>query len=198
MWQFGRLSKIQSHLPLFAYPEVSHVSTGFSLFELLYMDGQCEDLWMFCPMCGRKFPPVVIKVVFPIGISGSHMHTVVRKVVFPIGIFTYAYTNAYCQWGKNYLKCQNWCIKCTCLHEQKPNMFESHTNWNSFYCPNLCRYTKNNYACSLANVDWSAFPECFLPITRKSTTGEMAPKEGSNLVVGTWYGSHCQFTSVSQ
>ena len=24
----------------------------------------------------------------------------------------------------------------------------------------------------------------------KSTTGEMAPKEGSRLVVGTWYGSH--------
>ena len=30
----------------------------------------------------------------------------------------------------------------------------------------------------------------------KSTTGEMAPKEGSNLAVGTWYGSHCWCTSV--
>ena len=29
----------------------------------------------------------------------------------------------------------------------------------------------------------------------KSTTGEMAPKEGSRFAVGTWYGSHCQCTS---
>ena len=41
--------------------------------------------------------------------------------------------------------------------------------------------TLNNYAGSLpplANVDWSAFPECFCRPC-KSTTGEMAPKEGS-------------------
>ena len=30
----------------------------------------------------------------------------------------------------------------------------------------------------------------------KPTTGEMVPKEGSKLAVGTWYGSHCQCTSV--
>ena len=30
----------------------------------------------------------------------------------------------------------------------------------------------------------------------KSTTGEMAPKEGTKLAVGTWYGSHCQCTSL--
>ena len=30
----------------------------------------------------------------------------------------------------------------------------------------------------------------------KSMIGEMAPKEGSNLAVGTWYGSHCQCVSV--
>ena len=58
--------------------------------------------------------------------------------------------------------------------------------------------TLNNYTCSLpplAKVDWSAFPECFFrPCI--SMTGEMVPKEGSNLAVGTWYGSHCQCTSV--
>ena len=45
--------------------------------------------------------------------------------------------------------------------------------------------TLNNYACSLpplANVDWSAFPECFCRPC-KSTTGEMVPKEGSKLAV---------------
>ena len=30
----------------------------------------------------------------------------------------------------------------------------------------------------------------------KSTTGEMASKEGSKLAVGTRYGSHCRCTSV--
>ena len=44
--------------------------------------------------------------------------------------------------------------------------------------------TLNNYACTLpplANINWSAFSECFLP---KSTTGKMTPKEDSNLAVG--------------
>ena len=45
--------------------------------------------------------------------------------------------------------------------------------------------TLNNYACSLpplANVNWSASPVYFRPC--KSTTGEMASMEGSNLAVG--------------
>ena len=56
----------------------------------------------------------------------------------------------------------------------------------------------NNYACSpppLANVDWSASLNGFCR-PYKSTTGEMVPKEGSRLTEGTWYGSHCQCTSV--
>ena len=47
--------------------------------------------------------------------------------------------------------------------------------------------TLNNYACSmppLANVNWSAFPECFLP-TMKFMAGEMVAMEGSNLAGGT-------------
>ena len=46
--------------------------------------------------------------------------------------------------------------------------------------------TLNNYAYSLpplANVNWSASPEC-LSQPRKSTTGEMVPMEGSNLQWG--------------
>ena len=31
---------------------------------------------------------------------------------------------------------------------------------------------------------------------RKSTTGEMVPKESSNTAVVIWYGSHCQCTSI--
>ena len=45
--------------------------------------------------------------------------------------------------------------------------------------------TLNNYACSLpllANVDWSAFPECFFRPC-KSSTGEMALMEGSIIAV---------------
>ena len=44
---------------------------------------------------------------------------------------------------------------------------------------------QNNYACSLlslANVNWSAFQSAFCRPC-KSMTGEMAPKEGSNLAV---------------
>ena len=44
----------------------------------------------------------------------------------------------------------------------------------------------NNFACSLpplANVNWSAFPECFFRPC-ESTTGEMAPIEASDLAVG--------------
>ena len=47
--------------------------------------------------------------------------------------------------------------------------------------------TLNNYAWSLpplASVDWSVFPECFCQLC-KSMTGEMVPKEGSNLAVET-------------
>ena len=47
--------------------------------------------------------------------------------------------------------------------EQKPDMFALKLKF--VLLPQLIA-TLNNYACSLpplANVDWSAFPECFLP-----------------------------------
>ena len=50
------------------------------------------------------------------------------------------------------------------MSEQKPNMFALKLKF--ILLPQLIA-TLNNYACSLpplANVDWSAFPECFLPI----------------------------------
>ena len=49
------------------------------------------------------------------------------------------------------------------LSEQKPDMFALKLKF--ILLPQLIA-TLNNYACSLpplANVDWSAFPECFLP-----------------------------------
>ena len=49
------------------------------------------------------------------------------------------------------------------LSEQKPNMFTLKMKF--ILLPQLIA-TLNNYACALpplANVDWSAFPECFLP-----------------------------------
>ena len=81
--------------------------------------------------------------------------------------------------------------------EQKPAMFAY--KLKLILLPQLIATLNNyNYACSLpplANVNWSASPECFFwPC--KSMTGEMAPLEGSNLVVKTWYGSHCQQKSV--
>ena len=67
------------------------------------------------------------------------------------------------------------------LSEQKPDMFALKL---IFILLLQLKATLNNYACSLpplANVDSSAFPEC-RPC--KSTTGEMAPKEGSRLAWG--------------
>ena len=81
------------------------------------------------------------------------------------------------------------------LSEQKPDMFAHKLIFILF--PQLIA-TLNNYACSMppqANFDWSAFPDCFCRPC-KSTTSEIALKEGSNLAVGTWYGSHCHCTSV--
>ena len=49
------------------------------------------------------------------------------------------------------------------LSEQKPDMFALKLKF--ILLPQLIA-TLNNYACSLpplANVDWSAFPKCFLP-----------------------------------
>ena len=49
------------------------------------------------------------------------------------------------------------------LSEQKPDMFALKLKF--ILLPQLIA-TLNNYACSLpplANVDWPAFPECFLP-----------------------------------
>ena len=61
---------------------------------------------------------------------------------------------------------------------------ENGSHIRSLLLPQLIA-TLNSYACSLpplANVNWSTFPECFCQPC-KSTTGEMAPKEGSNLAV---------------
>ena len=70
------------------------------------------------------------------------------------------------------------------LSEQKPAMFAYKLKF--ILLPQLIA-TLNNYACllpPLANVNWSAFPECFFwPC--KSMTGEMAPMEGFSLAVGT-------------
>ena len=70
------------------------------------------------------------------------------------------------------------------LSEQKPDMFALKLKF--ILLPQLIA-TLNNYACllpPLANVDWFALPEYFFRPC-KSTTGEMAPKEGPKLAVGT-------------
>ena len=62
--------------------------------------------------------------------------------------------------------------------KQEPDMMVTH-ELKFILLPQLI----NNYARSLpplTNVNWSAFLECFMV-----TTGEMVPKEGSNLTVGT-------------
>ena len=70
------------------------------------------------------------------------------------------------------------------LSEQKPDMFTHKLEF--ILLPQLIYSYTKNYACSmppLANVGWSAFPECCQ--TCKSMTGEMVPKEAFNLAMGT-------------
>ena len=58
--------------------------------------------------------------------------------------------------------------------------------------------TLNNYACHCLYwlmLTGLLYQNAFCR-SCKSATGEMAPKEGSKLVVGTWYSSHCQCTSA--
>ena len=53
--------------------------------------------------------------------------------------------------------------KCDCL-SKKTRLVRTQTEIH-FIAP-AYSYTINNYACALpplANVEWSAFPECFLP-----------------------------------
>ena len=81
------------------------------------------------------------------------------------------------------------------LSEQKSDMFALKLKF--IFLPQLIA-TLNNYACSLpplANVTGLFSLNAFCRPC-KSTNGEMVPKEGSRLAVGTWYGSHCQCTSV--
>ena len=76
------------------------------------------------------------------------------------------------------------------LSDQKSNMFIYKLIF--ILMPQLIA-TLNNYGCSLfplANVNWSGFLSTFC-WQSKSTTGEVAPMEGSELAVGIWYGSHC-------
>ena len=59
---------------------------------------------------------------------------------------------------------QEKCVIYVTVCEQKPDMFAHKLKF--ILLPQLIA-TLNNYACSLpplANVDWSVFPECFLPI----------------------------------
>ena len=72
-------------------------------------------------------------------------------------------------------------------------MVNIHHMWRLVQKPAMLVYKLKFILLSqLCMVNWSAFPEYFLP----TMTGRMEPIKGSHMAVGTWYCSHCQYTFI--